>query len=1088
MNRSLQHTYLAAVLLLTPVFAMTRGLHGQELSSTKGGLQGQITDKQGAVIPGAKVTVAGQSDTRTSTTDQSGHFVVTDLTPGNYVVTVEKEGFKADKARSVAVVINRISSVDLALEVGGASETVNVDATTTEIDTSSTAIGANLTSSFYNQVPVARNVGSLFYTAPGVTNGGGTGTSNPSIGGATGLENQYIADGVNIGDAGYGGLGVFSPTYGSLGTGINLTFIEEVQVKTGAFEPKYGSANGGVVQIVTKSGGDQYHGALSAFFAPQQFSATYRQPDDYFNRVNIHGRVYSQPQYDAAAEIGGYVPGPLKKHLFFYGAYNPALNQGLWRTPQGYGLYSHGGFTNSTTVNSWAAKLTYKITDTTTVDASAFGDPSRTNAGFGFVSVDTFPYYPNVALNNETNFSRWNYGSRSESVHLTGTPTPTWEYSISASAKTSHFTEKGLQDVYQIFDYTTFLQPAAFNAQGLGFTQNPQTHTYSFGIDTSKTVKLFGTEHTLSVGWDYLRDIYDLTKAYSGGTFTFPTVNESGVPVSTISANPGIAGATANASFNLEAAPSDCPVSVCPNLNGPNTQVYLAQVRGIFSNPVTFSSMSYHSIYGNDNVALGHRVTINAGIRWDEEQLNGVVQQYVFNDNWSPRLGINFDPKGDRKSKIFFNYGRYSQSVPEDAAIRSLGQELDIYNVNWAPKSDGNGNAILNENGTVTPVLDAAHLINGDTGAGSLGNNISASGSAYAELIAPKTKLNFEEEFVGGIEKQIGGFVLSARYTDRRLLRIIEDQSGASPEGNLSGNVAQNFEIGNPSSSSDYFVNEVEKAYVFDASLPNDGAPADCQINYNAGIGNKPFTDSLGRVAGPGGACGYNSDSVGAPVPDGKVDGQTNARRHYQAFEIELNKNFSHNFLLRVNYRWAKLYGNYEGLFRNDNGQSDPSISSLFDFTPGVLGLLGDQFRRGYLNTDRRSVGNLYGSYVIPSGFAKKLTLGTGLRASSGQPINNLGAHPVYNNAGEIPFGGRGSEGRNASNYQLDLHTDYPVNVGERYKMKLTFDMFNVTNSRSLTAVDQDSALSASNVNVDFLKPLSFQRPFYARGSIRFEF
>ncbi len=93
---------------------------------------------------------------------------------------------------------------------------------------------------------MARNVGSLFYTAPGVDNSGGTGTANPSIGGATGLENQYIADGVNITDGGYGGMGVYSPIYGSLGTGINLTFIQEVQVKTGAFEPKYGKGDGGI--------------------------------------------------------------------------------------------------------------------------------------------------------------------------------------------------------------------------------------------------------------------------------------------------------------------------------------------------------------------------------------------------------------------------------------------------------------------------------------------------------------------------------------------------------------------------------------------------------------------------------------------------------------------------------------------------------------------------------------------------------------------------------------------------------------------------------------------------------------------------
>ena len=78
--------------------------------------------------------------------------------------------------------------------------------------------------------------------------------------------------------------------------------------------------------------------------------------------------------------------------------------------------------------------------------------------------------------------------------------------------------------------------------------------------------------------------------------------------------------------------------------------------------------------------------------------------------------------------------------------------------------------------------------------------------------------------------------------------------------------------------------------------------------------------------------------------------------------------------MLRVNYRWAKLYGNYEGLYRNDNNQIDPSINSLFDFTNGVLGLLGDQFKPGYLNTDRRQTGNLYGSYVIPSGFTKRFS------------------------------------------------------------------------------------------------------------------
>ena len=257
-----------------PLVALVSPLtYAQELSSVKGGLSGVVTDSSGAAIPGAELTVTGAADTRSITSDASGHFVVGNLTPGMYQIKVQKEGFKVAEAKNVEVVINRSSSVNLLLQPGTVAETVEVSASSVEVDTNSTAIGDNLTSTFYSQVPVQRNVGSLFYVAPGAVNGGGTGNSNPSIGGATGLENPYIADGVSINDSGYGGLGVYSPSYGSLGTGINLSFIQEVQVKTGAFEPKYGKANGGVVQIVTKSGGSAYHGALAGYFSPQAFSA-----------------------------------------------------------------------------------------------------------------------------------------------------------------------------------------------------------------------------------------------------------------------------------------------------------------------------------------------------------------------------------------------------------------------------------------------------------------------------------------------------------------------------------------------------------------------------------------------------------------------------------------------------------------------------------------------------------------------------------------------------------------------------------------------------------------------------------------------
>jgi hypothetical protein len=1076
---------MGALLILLAITACLPTLSAQELSGTKGGLQGNVTDSSGAVVPGASVTLTGASDSRTLTTNGSGHWEVVDLTPGPYNITVEREGFSKTVAKAIDVEINRVNGVNLVLQTGAVAQTVQVDATATTIDTGSTALSSNLTSSFYNQVPVARDVGSLFYTAPGVTNSGGTGTANPSIGGATGLENQYIADGVNITDGGYGGIGVFSPIYGSLGTGINLTFIQEVQVKTGAFEPKYGNGDGGIIQIVTKSGGSAYHGALAAFFAPEGMSASWRYPDNYFQRVNLRGRIVALPQFDASAEFGGYVPGVhLKDRLFFYGAYNPALNEFYWNTPSVAGLT--GPFTNKTTINSYAAKVTFKLNEGTSVDASVFSDPSRTNAGFGFASADTFPNYPQLNLANETGFSRWNYGTRSETLHISSSLSPTWQLDIAASAKRSHFNEVGLQNVYQIIDESDAVSTGQFTAQGLGFTQNPTTHDYGFGIDTEKTLNFHG-QHTFSVGWGYTHSIYALDKAYSGGYFPFPATNIVGQSVAANTNNPAVVGAQTNAAFQLQAAAAnpttglvDCAPTDCPYYNG--TQVYLLQVRGIFSSPIAETSSVNMSIYGNDNFQINRHVTINAGIRWDEEQLNAVTQSYVFNDNWSPRLGINYDPFGDRKSKIFFNWGRYTQSFPQDGALRDLSNELDIYAAAWKPAADANNNVILNENNTVTPILDAAHLISGDPAAGQQSANVSTSGGASPIFIAPHTKMNFEEEYVFGVERQMRGFDLSARYMDRRLLRIIEDSSGASPEGAISGNVAQQFVVGNLSSKTDLFVNEVEQAYTAAA-----GPPSNCAGSTDPNVADYGLQkDSLGNVLG--GACGYNILTAGDPTPDGKPDGFSDPRRHYQALELEANKSFSHNFMLRVNYRYAKLYGNYEGLYRNDNGQSDPSISSLFDFTNGVLGMLGAQFSRGYLNTDRRQVGNLYGSYVIPSGFMKRFTGGIGLRGSSGTPISELGAHPVYTDPGEVPIGGRGIVGTIASNYQLDLHADYPLPLGERYKIKFTFDTFNVTNSRSLTSVDQDIALSYGVADADYLKPTSFQRAFYGRGSVRFEF
>src|SRR6185437_707581 len=218
---------------------------------TKGTIGGTVTDAAGAAVPGARVVVTGQTGERQGTTNDSGIFRIENLEPGTYTVRVEQTGFRSVVANNVTVFVGRESTLNLKLEPGEVTATVEVTDTTGGFDQQSTSTGQNLNDQLFQNVPVQRQVSSLFYLSPGATDSINGGRDNPSIAGGSALDNLYIADGVNITNSAFGGIGTFSRSYGALGTGINTSFIKEVQVKTGGFEPQYGQSIGGIVNIIT---------------------------------------------------------------------------------------------------------------------------------------------------------------------------------------------------------------------------------------------------------------------------------------------------------------------------------------------------------------------------------------------------------------------------------------------------------------------------------------------------------------------------------------------------------------------------------------------------------------------------------------------------------------------------------------------------------------------------------------------------------------------------------------------------------------------------------------------------------------------
>jgi Carboxypeptidase regulatory-like domain/TonB-dependent Receptor Plug Domain len=1070
-------------------------------TSVSGNISGVVTDTTGAVVPQAKVTLTGPTGTKTAMTGTEGKFLFPVLSLGTYSVRVEKEGFRTASLRAVDVSIGKTSSVSVTLEPGAVNEVVEVTGNAVTVDTTSTAVGSDLDDSFYRQVPVARDVASLFYTAPGAADSGGAGHSNPSISGASGLENLYLADGVNITDSAFGGLGVFTRNQGSIGSGINLSFIKEVNVKTGGFEPQYGQATGGVVQMVTKSGSNQFHGEIGLYAAPQGAEATYLQTDAV--RTNKNGNFLHRANFDADGELGGYVPG-FKNHLFFFGDFNPSWGQQFVSAPPSAGLASLGTLTLFRRVLSYAGKLTWKVNGNHQIESSVFGDPTKTNTS-----------EQNYVLNtpNDTAMSKWDYGTRDWVVRYNGTMSPTWLLNGSFTWKHSHFTESPKYDVVQVTDRTDAnnIHPL----QGFGFLEGYVNDSYAINVDTQKIAHWYG-EHTFSIGYRYERPNYTDNKIASAGRLPVPDVNATGG--SYLSCSAGDANCPLGQTMFIWAGSLKVDTTgtctLCPlyPVAGVMTPVYVSFGRGEFdpSNIPTFGR--YHAAYVNDSWQMNSRLTLTYGIRWEQWHMAGTGAAYTFTDNWAPRIGIAIDPWGDRKTKIYGNFGRYNYETPLDAAVRSLSGEKDILKLLVAPDSSG-GVATINANGSLNVTPDATHILNNATGG--IAGQPSIGASNFGTAYAPGTKMMYQDEYLVGAEHQFpNGLVISGRFIYRDMPRALDDVAGVSPEAYVNNpQEVQNYFIANPSPTLDLFPNENEILF---SGTPPTGCvttPGNTQnavtqiLDANGGTVNPangtPWGNGQGACWMPNanGFYGGETSATGGINPDGKPDGFPRVIHIYKAVEIEANKAFSHNWMLRANWRIASLTGNYEGAFRNDNGQTDPNISSLFDFTNGIIGMLGDQYAKGALNTDRRHIVNLYVSYVVPSGILKSLELGSGVNILSGTPISELADHPAYGNSGEVPIGGRGKLGRTAVSGGVNLHADYPFKITEKSSLHLTADLFNITNSRPILAVDQNSQINFSpDANPDFQKvdfwtdlgpgpgPTGYQRPFYARFSLRLVF
>ena len=281
--------------------------------STVGTISGTVRDQKGAIVPNAEVVIQGEGTgvERTVNTDDSGFYLATSLAVGRYTVSTSPQGFKKTVASGVDLHIGENKVVNLELQVGQVSETVTVSSDAAPVETRSGGVSSLVSEKQVTELPLnGRNYAALVTMIPGLSapnEGGAFGTRGTgldshvdvSVNGNQSNANMWTVDGVNNMDVGSNATLLVFPSIDS---------IAEFKVERNSFSAEFGQAQGAVINLVTKGGGNDFHGALFDFYRNDKFNAT-----DWFNNESRTPRAPLNYK-----NFGGNFSGPIIKNRAFF--------------------------------------------------------------------------------------------------------------------------------------------------------------------------------------------------------------------------------------------------------------------------------------------------------------------------------------------------------------------------------------------------------------------------------------------------------------------------------------------------------------------------------------------------------------------------------------------------------------------------------------------------------------------------------------------------------------------------------------------------------------------------------------------------